>query len=82
MGPLKYIVWDDIQFLIFPASLQHHKAYPIHNKNLINGAGFCSVRPNPDGEGVIVQAWGKSDSLGVESRELDSKIMTNGLNRY
>ena len=81
MGPLKYIRYSDVQFVIFPASIPHDKALPIHNRDLINGAGFCRVSANPSGEGVIVHTWGKSTALSIESHELDEYVLTNGLNR-
>jgi len=78
---MKYILWDDIQFIIFPESLEHSVACPVH-KDKVTSAGFCNVVCGHSLFSVEVKAYGDSRSLGIESRpELDSRIMTSALNR-
>jgi hypothetical protein len=55
--------------IIFPETLNHSEvARPF--KNVIS-AGFCSI---PDRESEY-SVWGKSVSLGIESREKDAELL-------
>jgi len=54
-------------------------------KSEVKGAGFCSFQWNPDG-GVYkegrweAQVFGKSDSLGIESKEGDKMYVEMAIN--
>jgi hypothetical protein len=72
----KYVIVDG-RAIVFSASIKH-KDMVGHNEKA-QGAGFVTFATEIDtyGETVIVaKAYGKSESLNVDSREEDSRIIT------
>lgn len=55
--------------IVFNEILGHNEIYCLK----VISAGFCSIRNNK------VTVWGKSDSLGKESREEDAEIISRSL---
>lgn len=77
MSPAKYVIVDGCA-IIFSAAIQH-KDMVSYNKKA-TGAGFVHFSTEVDeyGETIIkASAYGKSISLGIESQERDSRILTN-----
>ena len=77
LSPAKYVIVDGCA-IIFSAAIQH-KDMVGHNENA-TGAGFVRFTTEVDsyGETIIkVIAYGKSISLGIESQEGDSRILTS-----
>ena len=76
MYPAKYVIING-RGIIFSAAIQH-KEMVGYGENC-EGAGFVHFAIQKDDYGDIVAAkcYGKSESLGIESRpEEDSKILT------
>lgn len=70
LNPAKYVIVDGCA-IIFSAAIQHKDMVGYNKK--ATGAGF--VRFVFDDE-IKVVAYGKSISLGIESQEKDSRILT------
>ena len=73
---LKYVVFDNNEFVIFPPSMVH--ADVTQNRNVV-GAGFCNFARKADSDEANCHCWGESISLGVESREEDEDIINRAL---
>lgn len=75
---LKYIVTDRGAFVIF-SGIQNHvdMARGVWGKPV--GAGKCNIARLADSEKANVHCWGKSVSLGIESREEDEKIINKAI---
>ena len=77
LNPAKYVIVDGCA-IIFSAAIQH-KDMVGHNENA-TGAGFIRFATEIDeyyGDIIVkVIAYGKSISLGIESQEGDSEILT------
>jgi hypothetical protein len=75
--PAKYVIVDGCAIIFSPAI--QHKDMVGHNEKA-TGAGFVSFVSEVDSWGdtiIKIQAYGKSISLGIESQEEDSMILTN-----
>ncbi len=76
LGAAKYVIIDGCA-IIFSAAIQHKDMVGYNKK--ATGAGFVRFRSDVDeyGETIIkADAYGKSVSLGIESQEKDSRILT------
>ena len=76
LSPAKYVIVDGCA-IIFSAAIQHKDMVGYNEK--ATGAGFVRFTTEVDsyGETIIkVIAYGKSISLGIESQEGDSEILT------
>ena len=76
LNPAKYVIVDGCA-IIFSAAIQHKDMVGYNEK--ATGAGFVRFTTEVDsyGETIIkVIAYGKSISLGIESHEEDSRILT------
>jgi len=76
LNPAKYVIVDGCA-IIFSAAIQHKDMVGYNER--ATGAGFVRFLTEVDsyGETIIkVQAYGKSISLGIESQEVDSAILT------
>jgi hypothetical protein len=76
LNPAKYVIVDGCG-IIFSAAIQHKDMVGYNEK--ASGAGFVRFLTEVDeyGETIIkVNAYGKSISLGIESQEGDSAILT------
>lgn len=77
LDPAKYVIVDGCA-IIFSAAIQHKDMVGYNKK--ATGAGFVRFTTEVDsyGETIIkVIAYGKSISLGIESQEGDSRILTS-----
>mgnify|MGYP000004705513 FL=1 len=73
----KYVIIDGCA-IIFSAAIQHKDMVGFNER--ATGAGFVNFTTEIDsyGETIIkANAYGKSISLGIESQEGDSRILTN-----
>ena len=73
----KYVIVDGCA-IIFSAAIQHKDMVGYNEK--ATGAGFVRFTTEVDsyGETIIkANAYGKSISLGIESQEKDSRILTS-----
>lgn len=78
---MKYIVTENNDFAIFTKLSNHNDvARDLYGKPV--GAGFCNIRQEADSERVNVHCYGRSVSLGIESREEDEKIINSKINDY
>jgi hypothetical protein len=76
---LKYII-SEYSPIIFNETLNHSDvARCLHSKVL--SAGFVNIQVRMKSELFSVTAYGKSISLGIESRPEDSKILEEFLTR-
>lgn len=73
LGAAKYVIVDGCA-IIFSAAIQH-KDMVGHNE-IVNGAGFVRFHYDESKEQIIANAYGKSISLGIESQERDTHILT------
>jgi hypothetical protein len=76
LGAAKYVIVDGCA-IIFSAAIQHKDMVGYNEK--ATGAGFVSFTSEVDewGETIIkATAYGSSFSLGIESQEGDSRILT------
>ncbi len=71
----KYVITDHNIIIIFPDYLEHRQ---FSSFNPVS-AGFISIGVNGKGA-MVCQCYGKSISLGLESREGDTKIAMQQLN--
>lgn len=77
LSAAKYVIIDGCA-IIFSAAIQHKDMVGFNEK--ASGAGFVRFTTEVDsyGETIIKAiAYGKSISLGIESQEGDSRILTN-----
>lgn len=77
LSAAKYVIIDGCA-IIFSAAIQHKDMVGFNEK--ATGAGFVRFTSEIDnyGETIIKAiAYGKSISLGIESQEGDSRILTN-----
>ena len=77
LNPAKYVIVDGCA-IIFSAAIQHKDMVGYNEK--ATGAGFVRFTTEVDsyGENIIkVIAYGNSISLGIESQEDDSRILTS-----
>jgi hypothetical protein len=77
LGAAKYVIIDGCA-IIFSAAIQHKDMVGYNEK--ATGAGFVRFSTEVDsyGETIIKAiAYGKSISLGIESQEGDSRILTS-----
>lgn len=77
LSAAKYVIIDGCA-IIFSAAIQHKDMVGFNEK--ATGAGFVRFTGEVDsyGETIIKAiAYGKSISLGIESQEGDSRILTN-----
>lgn len=73
MDRTKYVIIETFACelaIVFDEIISHHE---VGRNFKIVSAGFCSIRNNK------VTVWGKSDSLGKESREEDAEIISKSL---
>lgn len=76
LSPAKYVIVDGCA-IIFSAAIQHKDMVGYNKK--ATGAGFVQFTSEVDewGETIIkATAYGSSFSLGIESQEGDSRILT------
>jgi hypothetical protein len=76
---LKYVIVTSMGLevpIIFPALLDHN--YVAQGYNAVS-AGYVSVQPR--GDGFFVDVWGKSTTLGLQSRPEDVAIIVRELTR-
>ncbi len=76
MDSAKYVIIDGCA-IIFSAAIKHSDMVRHHQK--VTGAGFVHFTTKVDSYGetiVIANAYGHSYSLGVESQEGDSALLT------
>lgn len=79
MHQWKYVMFSNNNFVIFN-DVQPHNSFQYHGT--IVGAGFISFGVNSEGN-VEVSCFGKSTSLGIESREeVDSDIINKSMRGY
>jgi hypothetical protein len=72
----KYVIVDG-SAIVFSAAIQHKDMVGYNEK--AQGAGFVTFSTKLDSYGdsiVVANAYGKSESLGIGSREEDSAIIT------
>jgi hypothetical protein len=73
----KYVIVDG-SAIVFSAAIQHKDM--VGYNEVAQGAGFVTFETAKDSFGdtiIVAKAYGKSDSLGVQSRgEEDSRIIT------
>ena len=72
--PLKYVIIEDAMIenaVVFNSILSHADLVGRYSRAVVS-AGFCSL---PDKLNNHVRAWGKSTTLGIESREEDAEII-------
>lgn len=85
MHDFKYIVFlygDHEVALTFPAFIGHDEmARNVGGKDNVVSAGFFSVGMNSDQE-IEVDAWGKSVSLKLKSREVDARLISKSIGTY
>ena len=77
----KYVIVDGCA-IVFSAAITHSDMVKYGKK--ADGAGFVGFYPkkNEYGEDIVIaNCYGSSFSLGVESREEDSMIVTNQICR-
>lgn len=74
LSAAKYVIVDGCA-IIFSAAIQH-KDMVGHNE-LPTGAGFVRFHYDESKQEIVAQAYGKSISLGIESQERDSHILTS-----
>jgi hypothetical protein len=76
LSAAKYVIVDGCA-IIFSAAIQHKDMVGYNER--ATGAGFVRFSTEVDNYGgtiIKVQAYGKSISLGIESQEGDSAILT------
>jgi hypothetical protein len=73
LGAAKYVIVDGCA-IIFSAAIQH-KNMVGHNEKA-TGAGFVRFYFDEKEGEIKVTAYGKSISLGIESQEGDSRLLT------
>ena len=73
LSAAKYVIVDGCA-IIFSAAIQH-KDMVGHNE-MATGAGFVRFYYDESKEQIIANAYGKSISLGIESQERDTHILT------
>ena len=77
LSPAKYVIVDGCA-IIFSAAIQHSDMVGFNKR--CTGAGFVRFTTEVDeyGETIIkANAYGNSISLGIESQERDSEILTS-----
>jgi hypothetical protein len=76
---LKYVIIDSKYPILFGDCTSHSDFK--HMK--VTSAGFCSIQPRIHDSGLLVDCYGKSDSLGISSDpEQDQKAIMYILNQY
>lgn len=64
--------------IVFDEKIPHSMCFD--EKKRIVSAGFCSLKFDERFEnGLIVEVWGESTSLGIKSRELDKNLIYQSL---
>lgn len=74
LNPAKYVIVDGCA-IIFSAAIQHKDMVGYNEK--ATGAGFVRFYFDENEDEIRVRAYGKSISLGIESQEDDSRILTS-----
>ena len=74
LSPAKYVIVDGCA-IIFSAAIQHKDMVGYNEK--ATGAGFVRFYFDENEDEIRVRAYGKSISLGIESQEDDSRILTS-----
>lgn len=75
---MKYIIVrdrnDEEHAIVFPDAIIHKDVARIHRAADVRviSAGSCSIKNSP---ATVSQAWGKSESLEIESRPEDTDIL-------
>jgi len=72
----KYIIYDG-SAIIFSPALSHNEV--VRDNEKITSAGFVSFKIKIDSFGqviVVAEAYGRSDSLKIDSNKEDSNIIT------
>lgn len=80
MSELKYVVTEHGDFAIFTKATNHCDVRGLHGK--VVGAGFCNFARKADTEQANVHCYGRSISLGIESRPEDEIIINRHINSY
>jgi len=77
MRVIKYIMIDKDTPVLFPDHLQHRDVASRMCRDFtsITSAGFVSLNGRDECGNTLLEAYGKSVSLGVESDEKDSAVM-------
>ena len=76
MSQLKYIVFSDIDFVIFPVGMTHSN---VARSIPVVSAGFLHLK-SIDNRIASAHCFGESTSLGIKSNpEKDSRIITGAL---
>lgn len=73
LSAAKYVIVDGCA-IIFSAAIQHKDMVGYNEKP--TGAGFVRFYYDESKEQIIANAYGKSISLGIESQEGDTHILT------
>jgi hypothetical protein len=73
LSAAKYVIVDGCA-IIFSAAIQHKDMVGYNKK--ATGAGFVRFYFDEEEDEIKVKAYGKSISLGIESQEGDSSILT------
>lgn len=74
LSAAKYVIVDGCA-IVFSAAIQHKKMVG-YNK-IATGAGFVRFHYDESKEKIVATAYGKSISLGIESQEGDTEILTS-----
>jgi hypothetical protein len=78
MGFLKYIVFDDISFIIFSPDQKHAD---LAGNRVVVGAGQIDIMGKGDGD-VRISCFGESTTLNVMSRgDVDASIIQRSIVR-
>jgi hypothetical protein len=73
LSPAKYVIVNGCA-IIFSAAIQHKDMVGYNKK--ATGAGFVRFIFDEKNDQIKAIAYGKSISLGIESHERDSRILT------
>ena len=77
---MKYVIFDDDTYLLFPSTVQHINVLINQGIGLKTpiSAGFCMIKAINESE-MKISCYGESVSLDLESRpEEDSEIIERG----
>lgn len=83
---LKYIMYDDETFVIFPVNFSHSDMVDRYKK--VSSAGFAYLIPHQEEKKLSTvltykaRCFGESVSLKVKSKEADSQIMEREFSTY
>lgn len=79
MDRLKYVMFDDSEFLIFPAGMSHDSV--VNGRKPVS-AGYVTLSYDEDTKRIRAYCRGDSFTLSLKAREEDSEIVTRGLRSF